>query len=589
MIFVSILFIFILDSTINTAISFSSGDTYTCYFELLVFAFHVKVSLFKEKRLRNLDSATELKNLIELAKKVNEKAALLQSQKYEFLTDMTKYITFQRYKLIEGVTEYKASSLTENLPIFEFGTCSELPKTTPSDIIIVQTILNSDITAIREDSKTNPSDIIMISAIKNSAEHDIKKCPLSKAQLPISVKTFNEDLFKYYASKGINIYNPKDKAFTDSCFISKHFDFDLTQKYRRQCIFQGYTINSTSCTFNEYNLATNMLLFSCKSAGDEISYSLDSAQLPGDVDIDHIDNIPTLCGGDVENIAENIGFWIFLIMYIFIIFFDITLWIGKVRNIVGLNEIEMVNINGDSTNSVIKKSNDKFADSENRAIKSDDIHLSVQPSSRPFCSLLYSNFLSLHPLLSIFHETFLSPIIFTSWIFLYNVLNLFGFNALYFNETMLEDRIYDKHRDNFGYPMKTEFEKIMAAISTCIALNLVVRAISLVLYKDANIILEELASKKENSKEVKDYNFVLMIRRIIAGVFMLGLNIFFFYYCVVFCGMYVNAQYGWFYSGIWSFFWVWVVYAPLYILIITWIESCGNKICVYYMKRLFIF
>lgn len=588
MIFVSIIFIFILDSKINSAISSSTGDTYTCYFELLVFAFHVKVSLSKEKRFRNLDSASDLKNLIELAKAVNEKAAS-QSQNYEFLIDMTNYITFQRYKLIEGVTEYKASSLKENLPIFEFSTCSELPETTPSDIIIVQTILNSDITAIREDSKTNPSDIIMISAIKGSAPHDIKKCPLSKVQLPISVKTFNEDLFKYYASKGINIYNPKDKAFTDSCFISKNFDFDLTQEYRRKCVFQGYTINSTECTFNEYNLATNMLIFSCNSTGDEISYSLDASQLPGDVDIDHVDNIPTLCGGDIENIAENIGFWIFLIMYIFIILFDITLWIGRVRNIVGLNEIEMVNINGDSSNSVIKKSNDKSADSENRAIKGEDIHLSVQPSSRPFSSLLYSNFLSLHPLLSIFHETFLSPMIFTSWIFLYNVLNLFGFNALYFNETMLEDRIYDKHRDNFGYPMKTEFEKIMAAISTCIALNIIVRAIVLVLYKDANIILEELASKKENSKEVKDYNFILMIRRIIAGVFMLGLNIFFFYYCVVFCGMYVNAQYGWFYSGIWSFFWVWVVYAPLYIFIITWIESCGNKICVYYMKRLFIF
>ena len=81
MIFVSILFIFILDSTINTAISSSSGDTYTCYFELLVFAFHVKVSLFKEKRLRNLDSATELKNLIELAKKVNEKACIITISK----------------------------------------------------------------------------------------------------------------------------------------------------------------------------------------------------------------------------------------------------------------------------------------------------------------------------------------------------------------------------------------------------------------------------------------------------------------------------------------------------------------------------
>ena len=81
----------------------------------------------------------------------------------------------------------------------------------------------------------------------------------------------------------------------------------------------------------------------------------------------------------------------------------------------------------------------------------------------------------------------------------------------------------------------------------------------------------------------------MLIRRIISGIFMLGLSIFFFYYCIVFCGMYVNTQYGWFYSGIWSLFWNWVVFAPLYIVIITAIESTGNIVCAYYMKRLFGF
>ena len=81
----------------------------------------------------------------------------------------------------------------------------------------------------------------------------------------------------------------------------------------------------------------------------------------------------------------------------------------------------------------------------------------------------------------------------------------------------------------------------------------------------------------------------MLIRRIIAGIFMLALNIFFFYYTIVFCGIYVNTQYGWFYSGIWSLFWVWICFAPLYIVIISAVENAGSEICAYYMKRLFIF
>ena len=81
----------------------------------------------------------------------------------------------------------------------------------------------------------------------------------------------------------------------------------------------------------------------------------------------------------------------------------------------------------------------------------------------------------------------------------------------------------------------------------------------------------------------------IMIRRIISGIFMLILSVFFFYYCVVFCGIYVNAQYGWFYSGIWALLWNWIAYAPIYIIIISLVEANGGEKCGYYMKRLFVF
>lgn len=179
-----------------------------------------------------------------------------------------------------------------------------------------------------------------------------------------------------------------------------------------------------------------------------------------------------------------------------------------------------------------------------------------------------------------------------SWVFLYNVLNLFGFNALYFNETMIEDRIYDKHRANFGYPMKTEFEKIMSAIATSIALTIIVRAINLVTIDSRNKLSNDILAAKSNEekeKVINDFSNSMLVRRIISGVFMLALNVFFFYYVVVFCGIYVNTQYGWFYSGLWALFFNWVVYAPLYVLIISLVEMKGGNNCAYYMKQLFVF
>ena len=556
-------------------------------FDLIVFAFHVEVSFFKVRKLRNLQTSnpTELNDLIQQAKALNEAESLLEEEKDYFMkTDPTKFITYQRYKLDKGLNEYKKSSLENKLPLIELEPNDILPE----DAIIMQTTFSAEINEALGKS-SNPSGIVALSALSN----DNKQITLStyntnfKVSLPNTVSIFNEDLFKYYLSKGINIYDPNDKAFTDPCFISKNFDFDLTQKYRRKNLYQGYKITSDVCTYVKYDLTTNLIEFTCDKAGSEIDYSLEPSTL--NVKVNHVDNLPTKCDDDVENIEENIAFWLFLLGFIVIIIFDILLAVGGLERINNaINNDELQN-NQEGFSQIHKQVEHAKTESEDRVIKPEGVQIDIPMQQKTFCSILCNNFKSLHPLFSLCHQSILSPMLFTSWVFLYNLLNLFGFNALYFNETMLEDRIYDKHRDNFGYPMKTEFEKIMAAISTCIALTIVVRLITLVTYGQKEKLMQQIQTNKAIDQVIGEFNKSMLARRIIAGIFMLALNVFFFYYCICFCNIYINAQYGWFYSGIWSLIFNWVAYAPLYIVIISAIESSGSTSCAYYMKRLFVF
>jgi hypothetical protein len=67
-------------------------------------------------------------------------------------------------------------------------------------------------------------------------------------------------------------------------------------------------------------------------------------------------------------------------------------------------------------------------------------------------------------------------------------------------------------------------------------------------------------------------------RYIIAFTIISIFSMFFFYYNYVFCAVYVKASTGWFYSGIWSLFWVWVVFAPFVAMIVTLLDrSCSSK------------
>ena len=555
--------------------------------KLLALSLKIEIlNILKKAKGRNLQTNTSLNQLIEQANGLNEVNAKTLNTEYDS-NQADNLITYQTYKYTkEGKQLYSKDSLEKNTPITYLSNCQGISE----DYTISHATLGSDIQEASGNEK--PSD----SVITYILDKDEKVVDLSNC-LPYSVEmtlasSMNVELFKYYQDRGIDIYNPNDKAFTEPCYISKNFDYDLTQKYRRKNLYQGYTFKGPDgCYYDHFNVVNQRVIFYCNTTvtGDML-YTMTPISLENKkIKVNHVDNLPTKCGGDVEDIEENIAFWLFLIFFIVFIIFDVILAVGSFSKLTNTN-IALMNDNLDigEFRHVSKATEQAKLDTEDNAIKTEDVQVSI-PADKSFGTIFCKNFKSLHPLLSMCHQSILSPMIFTSWIFLYNLLNLFGFNALYFNETMLEDRIYDKHRDNFGYPMKTEFEKIMASISTCIALTIIVRLITLVTLSQKEKLTQQLQTNKAREQVIGEFTKSMLVRRIIAGVFMLALNVFFFYYCIVFCGMYVNAQYGWFYSGIWSLFFNWVAYAPLYILIISVIESSGNESCAYYMKRLFVF
>ena len=81
----------------------------------------------------------------------------------------------------------------------------------------------------------------------------------------------------------------------------------------------------------------------------------------------------------------------------------------------------------------------------------------------------------------------------------------------------------------------------------------------------------------------------MLFKRIIAIIIILILDVFFYYFTIVFCAIYRNTQAGWFYSGIWGFIWNNLVFSIIYIIVISIVESNGNEMISYYMKRLFCF
>ena len=435
---------------------------------------------------------------------------------------------------------------------------------------------------------------------------------------------FNFQLAQYYHDRKINIYNKNDKAFIEPCYLSKLFDYDLTQKYRKNNIFQKKHFGSeeSGCELISFESKYNTLLFNCtKFDKPENNTYLDIGILDINLNEEFVDNpnkvynLPIRCTNKIDDLGGNIAFWFFLIICILEMFYIIGI------NILNLGSLKSISyrkglIHDELYIHIPKKELEEDLNSNNvklkpRVIKNgtktiefdtkyhDNVGIDKFYKSLYDCIIL--NFKELHPIAALCHVSIISPLIMHSWFFVFNTLTLFGFNALIYYEGLIEKRIYDKKRKNFDYPMRKEFHKIILSILCQVVLTVLIKLLMIVWLKQREELKMSLTkcTLKYNESinadivfKVEQFQKQMLFKRLLGALLMLFIVIFFFYYSVVFCGIYVKTQFNWFYSGIWSLFWNWVIFAPIYILVISIIEYKKENSfdpLVYNLKRLFCF
>ena len=260
----------------------------------------------------------------------------------------------------------------------------------------------------------------------------------------------NSDLANYYLARNINIYDKNDPCFKDDCFTSENFEFDLTQKYRKNNVFQKWSLDSKFCKYHSFEKASNNIEISCpifedtkKMGNGSYNYATLNLSVKKE-DADNNDkeyNLPMKCKKKLN--SENYAFWIFLIICILEIIYIIgitILTLGSLRNISirkglindGLFYIiqNINNTNDDITSNNSNPLNNNKYDEKYKSING-IFEKHIGSYNKTIFKCILSNFKELHPLSVLCRVSIISPLIMNSWFLVYN-------NSVYFCKLYLQ-------------------------------------------------------------------------------------------------------------------------------------------------------
>ena len=380
----------------------------------------------------------------------------------------------------------------------------------------------------------------------------------------------NNKYYFDYLSKGINIYNLNDPAFTDECYRNKEFKYDLTNNYRKTFIY--HHINS-SCirrdiedNLNLYFLCRNEIPFSYQILNDSSSIKLKN----------NTRNLSFKCITKINEIMKNIAFWVYSSLILILIIISVLLLIFKSDYTTG----EDIKIN-DEFNSMICITQQEKIDDEKA-----NMQTPIYISKSLFQSFKF-NISHFHPIICLFYRSILSPLYFKFWILIFNISNLFGLNALFYNEKLVEKKIFNKYKDGLLYPLLNDYIIIIESIIASMILTFLMKLINLTSFKKKNKIAQCFNIQNEALKHFEKVQFK---KRIVAEIIMIIISFLMFICSLGFCYIYFNTQRTWFYAGIWSLFFIWILLAPFFIFLLSIFESISyNEKIIYYMKRLLCF
>ena len=473
---------------------------------------------------------------------------------------------------------------------------NELVETDDYTELYLQISLSSDVNLAL--NYETPSKKVMIGRFLVSRKDDailtIKKIssPNSIVNLPLNTESdskFNLNLFKYFFKKGVNIYNKNDEAFQDRCFRNEKLKIDYPQKYRRQSLYQNYTITGTTsnCYYLGYENNIEYIQLYCIDI-ENVGYYLLKDEFTKK-EIEQSKRLPFRCSNKFKDYKKNLALWIFTGISFLLI---LSIILSFVNYEFDYDDLSTSLKNDKILNEGFIKIPEKSFQSKIEGLDQTNINKIEDNSLKESCFKIFcENLLYVHPLFCLFQISLIQPKMINFAIFFNSLANLLGWNAFYYTEKMFERRIIKKHRENFCYPMKYEFDKIICSIATTVGINLVIRLITLTSYLEKTNIEQKMRDKTEEEKMhiAKEYKSSILIRNIIGIILVFFLVGYFFYYCVIFCYVYVNTQKSWLFSVIWSLIWNWVIFSPILIILISLSEKSGSDACAHYMKQLFLF
>ena len=206
------------------------------------------------------------------------------------------------------------------------------------------------------------------------------------------------------------------------------------------------------------------------------------------------------------------------------------------------------------------------------------------------CKIYINNFFELYPLFNFFSISYLTPFYINLPLFIFNILVIFGANAIFYPEFLIEKRIFDNNRNKIYYPLMKEYIKILISIGIAIILNLIMKLIIIISIQYKTKLQSFSNTDEKLRKEfIKKFNMKFLIRRIIALFLMFIISFSLFYYVVAFCRMYQKTQLNWIIGSIYGILAEWIILCPIYIFIISIVQYKWKEDWTYYMKRLFFF
>ena len=592
--------------------------------ELAIYFLYYNIK-FNNQRIRNLEEyQNNLKYIVDNAHYSNYISNINMTVNYNMQSDGLNLISFICYKknAIDDAFKNYIKNITFSSNIT--GYINLMGNDINNDELVILTLLNKKL-YLNEAGQTNG---IIFNFSTNNPNTNLNNLKDFRTYVYSSDINVNYDLANYYQTNNISIYYKYDECFTEPCYFNKNFKYDLTQKYRKKNVFQKWSVENTICRYNSFEIASNNIELFCSNFESfentkNINYAVLTLTMKQDYieNQDKVYNLPMRCPNKIDALDENYGFWFFLIICIlefcYIIGINI-LTLGSLRRVSirkGLVNDELYykiprnlkDKESESTSSedtIKKKIRYKSRYPKDKIIQNSVEEFKTQEEAyfnKTLIECIINNFKELHPLPSLCRVSIISPLILHSWFFVFNLLCLFGFNALIYYEGLIEKRIYDKKRNNFDYPMRKEFHKIILSILCQIALTTLLKLLVLVSLRQRDNLEYSLKSCKLKENEeinneivtrIDQFENEMLLRRLLGGLLMVIIVVFFFYYTVVFCGIYIHTQKNWMFSCIWSLFWNWIVFCPIYIVIISFIEhkkQDSYNPLVYNLKRLFFF